>query len=279
MAFETAAWWAFLCAVSALNVLAWTVSGLALRRPQGCGPPDDRPGAKLQWLLSGGYVFGCAFRSAFPVYDVQRQVLVDTWLSSVMVGRSVATVAELCFVIQWAMLLHAVSKAQGHDFGRAVARIIVPMIVVAEVCSWHAVLTTANLGHVIEESLWGLSSALVVLAIIGLWPRCHRALRPLLLLWGAAGLAYVIYMFGIDVPMYWARWQADEAHGRVYLSVFQGVVDASQRWVVTHRWEDWKSEVVWMSLYFSVAVWLSIGLVHAAAALRHTGSVVHIKPS
>jgi hypothetical protein len=104
-------------------------------------------------------------------------------------------------------------------------------------------------------------------------------LRPLLLLWGAAGLAYVIYMFGVDVPMYWARWLADEAQGRAYLSVFQGVVDASQRWVVSHRWEDWKSEVVWMSLYFSVAVWLSIGLVHAAATLRHTGRAVHIKPS
>ena len=27
---------------------------------------------------------------------------------------------------------------------------------------------------------------------------------------------------------------------------------------VTHRWEDWKQEMPWMSLYFSVAVWFSI---------------------
>lgn len=279
MAFETAAWWTFLCAVSGLNVLAWSASALWLRRLQGAGRPDDARGAWLQWLLCGGYVFGCAFRSAFPVYDVQRQVLVDSWLSSVIIGRSVATVAELCFVIQWAMLLHAVSKAHGHGFGRHVARLIVPMIVAAEICSWHAVLTTANLGHVIEESLWGLSSALVVLAIVGLWPHCHRAMRPLLLLWAAAGSAYVVYMFGVDVPMYWSRWLADEAQGRVYLSVFQGVVDASERWVVSHRWEDWRSEVVWMSLYFSVAVWLSIGLVHAAATMRRAGKAVPVKPS
>jgi hypothetical protein len=279
MAFETAAWWTFLCAISGVNVLAWSASALSLRRLQGSGRSDDWRRARLQWLLSGGYVFGCAFRSAFPVYDVQRQVLVDTWLSSVIVGRSVATVAELCFVIQWAMLLHAASKAHGHGFGRGVARLVVPMIAVAEVCSWHAVLTTANIGHVIEESLWGLSSALVVLAIVGLWPRCNRAVRPLLMLWGAAGAAYVIYMFGVDVPMYWSRWLADEAHGRVYLGVVQGVVDASERWVVSHRWEDWKSEVVWMSLYFSVAVWLSIGLVHAATAMRNVGRAAHIKPS
>jgi len=63
--------------------------------------------------------------------------------------------------------------------------------------------------------------------------------------------------------MYWSRWVADEASGRVYLSITQGVLDASRRWVVSHRWEDWKNEVAWMSLYFSVAVWLSIALVHA----------------
>jgi hypothetical protein len=85
----------------------------------------------------------------------------------------------------------------------------------------------------------------------------------LLALCCAAGVAYVVYMFGVDVPMYWARWVADQAHGRQYLSVAQGLVDASARWVVSHRWEDWRSEVVWMSLYFSVAVWLSIALVHA----------------
>jgi hypothetical protein len=33
---------------------------------------------------------------------------------------------------------------------------------------------------------------------------------------------------------------------------------------VSHRWQDWKSEVAWMSLYFSVAVWISISLVHVS---------------
>ena len=67
-------------------------------------------------------------------------------------------------------------------------------------------------------------------------------------------------MFSVDVPMYWARWVADEAQGRQYLGIAQGAIDASARWVVSHRWDDWKTEAVWMSLYFSVAVWFSIGL-------------------
>ena len=40
-------------------------------------------------------------------------------------------------------------------------------------------------------------------------------------------------------------------------------VDTFERRVVSYEWKDWKSEVIWMSLYFSVAVWLSISLIHA----------------
>jgi len=42
-------------------------------------------------------------------------------------------------------------------------------------------------------------------------------------------------MFLVDVPMYWARWLADEAQGRGSLSLAQGLVDTSTRWVVSHH--------------------------------------------
>ena len=32
--------------------------------------------------------------------------------------------------------------------------------------------------------------------------------------------------------------------------------------------QDWQHEIAWMSLYFSVAVWLSIALVHAPVPAR-----------
>jgi hypothetical protein len=50
------------------------------------------------------------------------------------------------------------------------------------------------------------------------------------------------------------------------------VLDASVRWVVSHQWQVWKSEVTWMSLYFSVAVWLSIALIHTPALDRQIRS-------
>jgi hypothetical protein len=81
-------------------------------------------------------------------------------------------------------------------------------------------------------------------------------------------------MFLVDVPMYWSRWIADEANGRHYLSIAQGFLDVSNRWVVSHRWQDWQNEVPWMSLYFSVAVWFSISLIHAPAPKTCIANVV-----
>lgn len=263
MSTELFLWWSLLCGVSLVNVLGLSFSAPALKRRHHSLPPDVYATRRLQFILSAGYVLGCAYRSALPVYDVQRLCLFDSWMSSVIVGRTVATLAELCFVTQWALLLHETSCAADSKIGKTISWMIVPMIVVAETFSWYSVLTTSNIGHVVEESLWGASAALLVLGLVTIWPRCTRAMRPYLLAWGVTALAYVVFMFMVDVPMYWSRWVADEASGRHYFSVWQGIADASGRWVVSHRWQDWQSEIAWMTLYFSVAVWFSIGLIHA----------------
>jgi len=256
-------WWSLLCAVGALNIAAWGVSAVALNRRQTVMSAEAYNARRLQLLLSAVYVFGCAFRSAFPVFDVPRICLHDSWLSSVIVGRSVATVAELCFVGQWALMLREASRASRSVLGRISSLAVVPLIALAEACSWYSVLTTSNLGHVAEESIWSLSAALMVTSIMVTWPRSRATRHPALVACCVAGVAYVGFMLLVDVPMYWSRWIADESIGRPYMSIVQGVHDVASRWVVSYRWQDWKSEVVWMSLYFSVAVWVSIALIHA----------------
>jgi hypothetical protein len=218
---------------------------------------------RIQLALSGAYVLGCAFRSVLPVYDIPRLGLFDTWLSSVIVGRSVATFAELCFAGQWAVMLNATARSTGSVFAGIVARIILPLIVTAEICSWYAVLTTSNLGHIAENSLWGISAAFGVAAIAAIIPRCAAARRPAMVAWCVAGALYVVFMFRFDVPTYAARWMADQAAGKHYLTLSEGLADVEHRRVISYRWDDWKSEVVWMSLYFSAAVWISISLIYA----------------
>jgi hypothetical protein len=142
-----------------------------------------------------------------------------------------------------------------------VALTIVPMIVIAEICSWQAVLTTSNRGHIYENSLWGFAAALIVicLAVIASQSAASRTLA--LAVWAVGGAMYVAYIFMVDVPTYRQRWKADQAVARKYLSVAQGVADVWQRRVVSRSWEDWRGEVVWMTLYFSFGVWVSISLI------------------
>jgi hypothetical protein len=256
-------WWCALCVVAALNIMAWSRSAVALQRGKAGLPAELYKARRLQLQLSAVYVFGCAFRSALPVFDIPRLCLVDSWLSSIIVGRSIATIAELCFVAQWAALLREAARTTGSVIGRITSRTVLPLIVVAETCSWYSVLTTDNIGHTAEESLWGVAAALFLAGVAAMGSRCPPDRRPLLLLWGAAAASYVVFMFLVDVPMYWSRWIADESIGRHYLSIAQGIHDVAVRRVVSYRWDAWKSEVPWMSLYFSVAVWLSITLIHA----------------
>jgi hypothetical protein len=256
-------WWTTLCAVSVINLCGWRLSASALARRKASVEPAVYSFQRRQLLLSATYVLGCCFRSILPRADVQRISLVDSWVSSVMVGRSVATVAELCFVIQWALLLHATARDARSRLGVGISWLLVPLIVVAELCSWYSVLTTNYLGNAIEESLWTLSASLLILGCLALWLPSRPSQRPFLAAVVVVGIVYVAFMCTVDVPTYASRWLADEAGGRAYLSLDQGLRDAWSRRCVTFDWDEWRPEIPWMSLYFSVAVWCSIALVHA----------------
>jgi len=155
-------WWGLLTLVSGVNIAVWFVLYRRLQEPP-AGTPGSASGIEIMLLLCAAYVFGCAFRSFLPRADVQRICLFDTWLSSVVVGRSVATVAELCFAAQWAMILHQLGRMTGADTTLNAAWVIVPLILIAECFSWYAVLTTHYLHNAIENSIWA-----VVFFIIGI---------------------------------------------------------------------------------------------------------------
>lgn len=257
------AWWAILCVISAGNVAAWSVAAWTVRRQRAQTEPTLYALRRWQLWLSAVFVLVCAFRSVFPRADVQRICLHDSWLSSVMLGRSLATIAELCFAAQWAILLRHLGKSTDSPRTVAISRWLVPLIAVAEICSWYAVVTTSYLGNTFEESIWALSALLAVVAAASAWRRLHPRHRPLLFGGIGFGIVYVAFMAMVDVPMYFSRWLADRASGRAYLTFAAGIRDVSARWVVTVGWDAWRSEMPWMTLYFTVTVWASIALMSA----------------
>ena len=251
-------WWRLLTLVSGANIAAWFLLYRKLgEQPNSLGSAS---GVEVMLLLCAAYVFGCAFRSVLPRADVQRICLFDTWLSSVVVGRSVATLAEVSFAAQWALVLHQLGTMTGADTTLNAAWMIVPLIVIAQCCSWYGVLTTNYLGNAIENSIWAVAFFIVGIGLCRLLPEVDGAVRVVLLI-AIVGIAgYLAFLMTVDVPMYLRRWRADIADGSKVLRPLEGLRDASTRWVVTHDLAQWKEEIPWMSLYFSAAVWASLAL-------------------
>lgn len=254
-----ARWWGLLTVVSGANIAAWFV---LYRQFQGqpAGKLGGTPNIEIMLVFCAVYVFGCAFRSCLPRADARRICLFDTWLSSVVVGRSVATVAEICFAGQWAIILHQLGATTGADTTLNTAWAIVPLILVAECFSWYGVLTTNHLGNAIENSIWAVAFFIAGIGLCRLLPQFDGPVRVLLVvaIIGIAG--YLAFLLTIDVPMYLARWRADLARGSKLLTPLEGLRDASRRWIVSHDFAEWKDEIAWMSLYFTAAVWASLAL-------------------
>jgi hypothetical protein len=213
------AWWVGLGTIGVVGVICWAITATTFHRRRFTFDPALFNARRIQLALAAIYAFGCAYRGLLPRADVQRICLYDSWLSSVLVGRSVATVAEICFVIQWALLLREAAKNDRTTIASTTANLLVPMIVVAEICSWLAVVTTNFLGNVVEQSLWTLAVVLLTANLASLSRHYVGRMRTLMLAWAVGGLGFVVFMTNVDVPMYFQRWLEDEANGRQYLSL------------------------------------------------------------
>src|ERR1700692_1146034 len=185
-------WWRLLTLVSGANIVVWFLLYRQLHE-QPTGSLDGTSGIELMLVLCAAYVFGCAFRSFLPRADVQRICLFDTWLSSVVVGRSVATVAEICFVAQWAIILHQLGTMTGAGTTLNAAWVIVPLILVAECFSWHGVVTTNYLGNAIENSLWAVAFFVIGVGLCRLLPGFDWPVRAALAISVRGSAAYLAF--------------------------------------------------------------------------------------
>ena len=217
-------WWGLLAVVSVANIAAWILLYRYLQDPTsvGLGTPS---GIQLMLFLSAAYVSGCAFRSFLPRADVQRICLFDTWLSSVTLGRAVATVAEICFAAQWAIILRQLGGMTGVDTTLSAAWVVVPLILVAECFSWHGVLTKNYLSNAVENTIWAVSFLIIGIGLCRLIPDFAGA-GVIVLVIAIIGIAgYLVFLATVDVPMYVTRWKTERAPGK-RLRPLEGLWDA-----------------------------------------------------
>lgn len=245
------AWIVVLAALAAFNV------GLWLWMASTTSP--HTPYTQAQLLLSAVYVGVCGFRSLFPRVDLERICLWDSWLSGIVLGRTAATIAELCFALQCGLFVQRLADLTGAPLLPVLSMAFVPLAVVAEIACWYAVLSLNHIGHAMEETLWAAIMLILALAS-GIAGLTSEGVRSWLLLGGAviyAGGAALTLAF--DVSMYVGRWRAWSTVDRLPLAT--GLRDCGRRRTPTRAWEVWREEVAWMTLYFSIGVWTSLAMV------------------
>lgn len=249
---RTYLWWRFLCAIAVINILVW-MAAIWVRS-------DMQDFSLAQPILSGIYVMVCAFRSLYPRIDLERYCLFDTPVSSVVLGRSFATIAEICFSIQCALLINNLGVLLGSSAIIYISYLIVPIIVVAQVFCWYAAMTLKHFWHGAEELAWLVMVSLAAICFLEGISRLTGFYQVLMIigLFSCVGSAYI--MLYLDIPMYLSRMKDSSRLGLKYLSVKEGINDALSRRVQTSDWEVWKKEALWITPYFTVGVWLSIGM-------------------
>ena len=244
-------WLGSLAALTAFNVGLWIwIAGSASPRT---------PYVETQLLLSGVYVGVCGFRSLFPRVDLERVCLWDTWLSAILLGRTAATIAEVCFALQCGLFLQRLSNMSGMPMLEAGAHAFVPLAILAELGCWYAVLSLNHLGHVIEESLWALLMLILSAAFGTAALAAEGSLRVMLI---AGCLVYGVgagLTMAFDVRMYVRRWRLWTSG--FHLSLATGLRDSQLRRHPSLAWEVWREEVPWMTVYFSIGVWTSLAMV------------------
>ena len=246
-------WWRALRAIAVLNVSLW----LAVLQ----FAPIHGVQAHLHLALSGVYVLVCAYRSLFPRVDLERLVVIDTPLSSIFLGRTAATIAEICFAFQLGLLVHQLGAHAGLPAVQKAAWAIPLFMVIAQCFCWHSVLTLNHITQAVESSLWaaGFSWMAILLGVIAFNTGGWVHVVALVGIVGATG--FVAYVLGVDVPMYCRRYREGRARGLVYMRLDEGACDAWHRRVPSGSWVAWKADAMWLTPYFSFGVWASIAMV------------------
>jgi len=172
------------------------------------------------------YITACAIRSIWPRQDGKRICLFDNWISYPFVGRSFATMAEVCFAYQLSMLIKQ--------------PIIFYLGIIAQFFCWYGVIHNTYKWHVYEETMW-----LMIGTICTTSP--NRMVSYLSIL-------YCLFMFFVDIPMYQKRHVLDEINGKKE----EGHLRDTMQCKVDTSYEAWKSEIPWMTGYFVFATQFSM---------------------
>jgi len=216
-------------------------------------------------------------RALWPRHDIDRICFFDNFISTTIVGRTLATIGELCFISQIKIAFIALSKdlhslGRGHEQTHRLVQNFASaswwIIAFAQCCCWRCVTTGFPLWSALEESIWTVVFTLFMFCAIYFRflvrsknDNLHREFgtsRLCLNLFIFSTLLYIWFMTTIDVPMYIRQVQINEQNGREYVTFFEGLKNSLKCNSVSKNWSDWWEEAQWQTPYFTLSIWMSL---------------------
>ena len=223
-------------------------------------------------ILGMIYVFICGIRSIWPREEHGSLCFYDNIISTPFMGRSLATIAELSFVLFLVIITDTflndslnITKIKNINYLIKTNLILFPLMLIAQLCCWIGVTTKRAGWNVIEESLWSIFAILkIVIYSVLLYhisqknisnPKIKflKLLLPILII---LYIFYGLYMICVDVPMY-----IDKSNkNNKFYNFINGLKELNICNNITHSFKDWENDIVWMTGYFTIAVWFCLAM-------------------
>jgi hypothetical protein len=162
-------WWAFLSFVSFFNLCY--LLGMVNEPYKNSKSMSTFQYDRGMRLLTIPFVMMTCWRSFFPCKYTERYTLFDNWMSSVFVCRAFATIGEIAFVTQIGMgvrranyeliQLKGGKRTMMNSIVDLSAYLLTIFCTIAQLFCIYQCATQSNWHGAIEETLWGLSHALL----------------------------------------------------------------------------------------------------------------------
>lgn len=272
-------WWKILSAISVLNILFISCYSLTVK--------NVNTVQKILIAFSFIYTIVCAVRSFWLRKDVEQVCFFDVGISTPYVGRSLATIAELCYIliiiIVFCYIILYISKIANKNLHVLfwLVKITFPIIIIAEIFSWLGCISKYYLWNAAEESLWMISACIFILVAFILYSNilnikqsiATQSITRLLAIFVICATIFVIFMIITDIPMYYKRWKKGiKQDEEIYFwKDFKGqnkqkltkenIVNLNRCVEISKDFNIWKDEIAWLTGYFTFGVWSSFALV------------------
>lgn len=222
------------------------------------------------FILVAIYVIVCGIRSLWPRLDTKCICVFDNKISSPLIGRSLATIAEMAFIILLVLITNTILTIIQKSFGssplmealKILNIMIIPTIFIAQMTCWYGITTKDYFWEIIEGALW--TYAIIVIFVIYLYLYIKtlgkninnnklKFILPVLPLAVIVSGLHIVFMLINYMPLMFKNNLIYKKHK----SFWKGLSELSCS-KISKKYKDWKNDIPWLTGYFSISVWASI---------------------